>query len=81
MGAAITLREVDVAVIRLEPGDMLACHFPANARNIGDAIDALREALNDAGHTDIPLLAFWDGVRYEIVRPAPSPAPATREDT
>lgn len=71
----LTLKVAEVSVLRLQPGDVLALRFdPAtwpdpDGAGTGEASDQVLQALDAAGHGDVPVLAFWGGVQIEVVRP------------
>jgi hypothetical protein len=66
-----TLRPLDVTVLRLEPGDVLAVYLPADRtqEQAGDVGDFVVEQLRIAGHANVPVGVYLGDIEVEIIRP------------
>jgi hypothetical protein len=72
------LTEAQVAVLRLQPGDVLVVYFPGTV-GMGTAnavAGEVRRVLDGAGHQAVPTLVLDAGMTLGVVRPADLPGEA-----
>lgn len=61
---------LDVEVLRLQPGDVLAVHVGEMPQETAAAIgDWVISVLTQAGHADVPVAVFIGNARLAVVRP------------